>query len=215
MLVPIVSMAAITNLNLSFYRDTISFNNILPKGGRQKSGSFAYTEICGYSGSRDGEPGFGLVILRENFDRTTKYLACTMRVEKERLCHRGERQELVRTLKAFIAGQKDWVKRDKMTLHFARALSKFQMRRFEKFQSDSDDEDDERSRPIIDPFNPDAETVETPPERLPLEIGNAFYNLMKEGYITKADFGWFGYGFPKELDPFVPSFLDENGACDG
>ena len=133
------------------------------------------------------------------------YLICGMGNEVERFCYSSFREQLAQQLKVYISAKRRMIKnfermmkspRNRMIVKFAEVLSE----------------------------NGTNNGIETGGLRMSAELkksldprlGTAFHELMKQGYISRHDFGWFGAGFPEELAPFVPDGMSQTATpCDG
>lgn len=204
-LIPLFLMIATKSFHLSNYKHAIAFNKVMPKSEKLLADEYYLTDACAPTASGRRGSNFNLVISWDRFEKTSSYLACTMRVSKERLCDSKHRKKLVRQLKTFIEGQEKWVLTQRSARKLVRVMSK---RRLANSKS-------ELERKMFVDWNKNPRPIETPPEDLPATIGNAFFDLMSEGYLSRSDFEWFGYGFPEKLEPYVPSSINEKGSCDG
>ena len=126
------------------------------------------------------------------------YLICGMKAEMERFCYASYRQQLAEQLMVFINMKRMLIKNYESFLNTPQGEMYGEMvRRMVK------------------------SGVEAPglPKRVEAKksiddrLGLAFQGVMRQGYITREDFGWFGMGFPAELEPFVPGEVVEPGLC--
>ncbi len=128
------------------------------------------------------------------------YLVCGMKTEVERFCYSSYRQQLAEQLMVFIN------------------MKRVIIRNYERFLNTPQGEMyGEMVRRMA------KSGVEAPglPKRVAAKkmiddrLGLAFQEVMRQGSISREDFGWFGMGFPAELEPFVPGEVIEAGLCSG
>lgn len=127
------------------------------------------------------------------------YLICSMRNELKRFCYSPYREQLAKQLKVFILQKRFVIERYNSFIKtpqgqmYSRVVKTFK--------------DSEMSTPGL-PKKLLANKSLDP------ELGSAFNELMSRGYITKADFGWFDFNFPNELEPFVSSEISPLNECE-
>ncbi len=133
------------------------------------------------------------------FDKVTKFLNCAMRTDISRFCHQSERKLLVNQLI-------DYKQKRQNVLAFEKYRDKVVASREALRKSRK-----ERGEPIPDRL--DITNAKIPQEFNPTIIASIEY-LVKNGYLSAADFGYYGLYVPEEYQKSLSLGSERYAVCD-